>query len=105
LTLLQASITLSPTDHEPARLQFVSPAARPSTLGHLTQHAHTRISRDRPAFRLAGTGLNTGGSLRNVALIDAPPPPVVPEPTTLLLCTTGLAFAGYRRRMMRNSRD
>lgn len=52
------------------------------------------------AFRLFGNGGNSGGSLARVAFTDAPPPPAVPEPTTLLLCTTGLAFAGYRRRRM-----
>lgn len=52
------------------------------------------------AFRIAGTGPNVGGSLRSVAFTDAPPPPAVPEPTTLLLCTTGLAFVGYRRRTL-----
>jgi hypothetical protein len=50
------------------------------------------------AFRLAGNGQAVGIELHKVAFTDAPPPaPAVPEPTTLLLCTTGLVLAGVRK--------
>jgi hypothetical protein len=52
----------------------------------------------------AGTPLDVSAlfgdviELHQVAFTDAaPPPPAVPEPTTLLLCTTGLVLAGTRK--------
>jgi hypothetical protein len=48
------------------------------------------------AFRIDGNGQTLGIELHRVAFTDAPPA-AVPEPTTLLLCTTGLALAGVRK--------
>jgi hypothetical protein len=49
------------------------------------------------AFRIAGSGQTNGIELHQVAFTDAAAPPAVPEPTTLVLCTTGLILAGVRK--------
>jgi len=58
------------------------------------------------AFRIAGSGQLNGIELHQVAFTDAAePPPAVPEPTTLLLCTTGLVLAGTRKLRARVARQ
>jgi hypothetical protein len=50
------------------------------------------------AFSVAGNGEAVGIEMLHVAFTDAAePPPAVPEPTTLLLCVSGLAMAGARK--------
>jgi hypothetical protein len=49
------------------------------------------------AFRIAGPGTDVGIELHTVAFTDVAPA-AVPEPGTLLLCASGLAFVGRARR-------
>lgn len=55
------------------------------------------------AFTIAGNGQSVGIELLKVTFTDAATPPAVPEPATLLLCGSGLAFIGARLRRPRGN--
>lgn len=50
------------------------------------------------AFRIAGSGVEAGIGVWQVKYTNAPPQaPAVPEPTTLVLCASGLVLVGWRK--------